>query len=202
MKVFKVVSVLLLLLLSSAVLLSGCGTDTDDAKALGCPSGTALASHFDLVLSHIDKVDVSDTITYSDPRYTPFTIPATATSPTMFSMPVGAALVLYVVDNANLPKNDICVVLDAPGYFWNDASYSTLHSAGRLVAKTNAHGFIDVYYSSTPLLASAPASTTGDGAPQTTENEIHAWSGSAKDFVVTVAFTVRGCSASSTTPCP
>jgi hypothetical protein len=167
--------------------MSGCG-DEDDADTAGCPSGTYLANATDTLTM---PADGDDTI------LSPFGSP----------YPGGGAihltpLVVTVTDVDGVPRNNICVRFYSDGIWYTDDGHTTLASVGAnnsVVAVTNNHGVITLYWSTYNLPAAnfvtvdatATPPTYTSGADITGDSFIQAYSGALSGLFIET-WTVQG----------
>lgn len=199
----KLVSLLLLsVITASALMLKGCGGGDDDASTLGCPGGSVLASGSDIVNKVTGDGTLVTLVTHAAYSGTRFHV---GTSPAKYSLPFSPTVTFFVTDQFASEKNDICVEFNANGIFW-DRTFTSILGIRRYVTKTNAHGAIDLYYSSLPVLASAAAATAGGnpGTDASYSDQISAHSGSAQNAIWKLDVTVSGCPDPlvDPTPCP
>jgi hypothetical protein len=186
-------SLILLLLASPVLLLSGCGTDV--VKSQGCPSGSYLAN-------------ATDTIT--GPADTTFDAGSSVGAVFAGGSFLLTPLTFTVTDNLGDPRNNICLTLytgdtaAGPGPFWyTDLTYGTFFTGTgpynfRTVA-TNDSGVAILYWSTAVLPAGLPRTLASAGSPptytagadQTGTSYIKVYSG-AKSAIFNVNWTVKG----------
>lgn len=179
-------SILVLLFLAYPVLLlSGCGSPV--AEDQGCPTGTYVANATDLISS---SADISHEILSVFPglyaggsvRFTPITF--------------------TIVDQDDIPRNNVCLIVYTDGFWFTDATYSTfITGTGPMNARavvTNDTGVVVLYWMTEILPAASPATVVAGtpptytaGADKTGQSWIQAYSGVlGKTFLVD--WTVKG----------
>lgn len=143
----KVISLLLLpVLMASVLLLKGCGGD--DESTSNCPDGSALSTYMDTIL-------ISGNITW-DPAV--FYIPPPGV---VASLGVVGGVQVTVIDQFNVPKNNICLVVNTDGILWDKGYTTQLQDAnGRYITKTDGHGNATLYMTS-GIIVSNPAVSSG-----------------------------------------
>jgi hypothetical protein len=189
------------LLIAVALFLKGCGVDTDYAKELGCPAGSAIATGTDIINAVGDKGDMTGLVTHATWSGSIYQV---STSPNTYTIPFTKTIRFYVTDQFASEKNNICVELTAPGIFW-DRNYTTVKGIRRYVTETNESGVVDVYYSTQAVMASAASPSAGStGTSASYTDQILAQSGAALAAEFELTTTVEGCPdpAIDPTPCP
>ena len=171
----KFASIVVLLLLASPVLLlPGCGSDV--AEKQGCPPDSYMLNSLDRIL-------------------TPSDAKVTIGSPFLGGTVTYAPVALTVVDIGQIPRNNICLIVYTDGFWYSDASYSTvITGTGPMNARavvTNDTGVVNLYWSTEILPPSNPVVGTTAGLDQTGQSWVQAYSGSqSADFLVD--WTVKG----------
>lgn len=185
MKISGKIITAILVLIASVFFLQGCGGQDEDTA--GCPSGSALANS-------------SDTLTMPDDTQ--------ITAQSSFGFPRSALpydfvpLIVTVKDKAGNPRNNVCVRFYSDGIWYTDHTHSTLatvDASNSVVAVTNDHGVITLYWSTEVLPAANPVTVDSSTTPPTYtagkditgESFIQAYSGALTDLF-TVSWTVQG----------
>ncbi len=184
--------IVVLSLLYSFLLLSGCGRDV--ANSQGCPSGAFLANSTDIISGPAD-VAYTGNSSYG----APFPGGTVVLTPVIFT----------VTDSSGMPRNNVCLTLytgdtaAGPGPFWyTDSNYNVLYYGtgpfNYRTVGTNDVGEAILYWSTADLppanLATSSTGTTGTytaGADQTGTSFIKVYSGT-RSAIFNVNWTVKG----------